>query len=120
MKQRCYAENCKRYEDWGGRGISVCEEWRNNPGIFIDWCLSNGWERGLAIDRKENDGDYEPDNCRFTTSAINNRNKRSTKLNWDKVNIIRNTKEIPQKELAKIYSVSVSMISNIINNKAWL
>lgn len=77
MKERCYNINCEHYKDYGGRGITVCDEWLNDFLSFENWCLENGWERGLEIDRRENDGIYEPGNCRFVTSAQNCRNRRS-------------------------------------------
>ena len=75
MKKRCYNKTFKQYKDYGGRGIKVCDEWMN-PKVFIDWGKSNGWERGLEIDRIDNDGNYEPDNCRFVTAQVNNCNTR--------------------------------------------
>jgi hypothetical protein len=76
IKQRCYNKNNKGYKNYGGRGISMCEEWLNNPKEFIEWCLANGWKQGLEIDRINNDGNYEPVNCRFVTSRENNLNAR--------------------------------------------
>ena len=61
----------KRY---AGRGITVCDQWRKFSE-FEKWALSNGWKRGLQIDRIDNDGNYEPSNCRFVTSKENNRNR---------------------------------------------
>lgn len=66
MKGRCKYEysTCKNYE---GRGITVCDEWKNSFEEFRDWSLSNGYDETLSIDRKDNDGDYEPSNCRWST-----------------------------------------------------
>jgi hypothetical protein len=75
-KNRCYNKNDKRYKDYGGRGISVCLDWKHNPKVFIEWALTHGWKKGLCIDRINNDGNYKPDNCRFVTRAESNRNKR--------------------------------------------
>jgi hypothetical protein len=74
MKKRCYNKDNKQYKDYGGRGIIVCDEWMN-PKIFIEWCLANGWEKGLQIDRRDNDGNYDPDNCRFVTPKENSLNR---------------------------------------------
>jgi len=79
MKQRCYNKKCKRYKDWGGRGIAVCKEWKDNFIAFYNWAISNGYNERLQIDRINNDGDYEPSNCRFTTAKINANNRRNTK-----------------------------------------
>jgi hypothetical protein len=75
---RCYNENIEAYKHYGGRGIIMCDEWRNDPKKFVEWGLENGWSSGLEIDRIENDGIYEPSNCRFVTPAVNGMNKRNT------------------------------------------
>ena len=64
---------------YAGRGITVCQEWRHFKP-FEEWALANGWEKGLQIDRIDNDGNYSPDNCRFLTPSQNNRNRRDTIL----------------------------------------
>jgi len=76
MKQRCFNIKCTGYENYGGRGISVCEEWKNDFISFYDWAMQNGYKEGLTIDRKNNDGNYEPNNCRFVSVKIQNMNKR--------------------------------------------
>lgn len=77
MMDRCYNSNNQSFERYGGRGIHVCEEWRADHMVFINWCLSNGWIKGLHLDRKKNNEGYSPSNCRFVTPAVNNNNKRS-------------------------------------------
>lgn len=67
MKTRCYNGGDKWYVRYGGRGIKVCDEWRESPEVFCKWTKENGWEPGLHIDRIDNDGDYGPSNCRFVT-----------------------------------------------------
>ena len=76
MKKRCYNKNAKEYNLYGGRGITVCEEWKNNFQSFYDWAMGNGYEEHLTIDRINNDGNYEPSNCRWTTQSIQTRNQR--------------------------------------------
>jgi len=76
MKTRCNDKNVPRYEDWGGRGITICNEWENYPVVFIDWALNNGWENKLCLDRINNNGNYEPSNCRFVTAQVSNCNTR--------------------------------------------
>lgn len=76
MIARCHNPRATQFNDYGGRGISVCDEWRNNICSFIDWCNLNGWDKGLQIDRKDNDGNYSPSNCRFVTSRDNSLNTR--------------------------------------------
>ena len=81
MNRRCYNENSDNYEYYGGRGITVCDEWRNSPGLFIDWSLGNGYSEKLQIDRiNVNDG-YSPDNCRWVDTYTQSHNKRVSKNN---------------------------------------
>lgn len=75
MKQRCKNKNNTSYKHYGGRGISYCEEW-NSFESFKNWALSNGYEDSLEIDRIDNNGNYEPSNCRFVNRSINTQNTR--------------------------------------------
>ena len=75
MKQRCINPKNKNYHNYGGRDISVCEEWKEFV-TFYNWAIENGWKKGLQIDRIDNDGNYTSENCRFVTSKENNRNRR--------------------------------------------
>lgn len=79
MKQRCYNPNNKLYYRYGGRGITVCEEWKNNPIAFIRWAYENGYDEKLPkgkcqIDRVDNNKGYSPDNCRWVDNKTNSRN----------------------------------------------
>ena len=76
MKDRCYNQNARQYQDYGGRGISVCDEWRESFAAFRDWALANGYQEGLSIDRIDVNGNYCPENCRWITMAEQQRNKR--------------------------------------------
>lgn len=79
IKYRCYNKKSKDFPHYGGRGIQVCEEWRNDFIAFREWALSHGYEKDLTIDRINVDGNYEPSNCRWATVAEQNRNKTTTK-----------------------------------------
>ena len=83
IKDRTLNSNCKEYNDYGGRGISICEECENDFKAFYDWSMSNGYEenKGLSIDRIDNDGNYCPENCRWTNITIQSRNQRIQKNN---------------------------------------
>lgn len=77
IKQRCLNKNNKAYKYYGGRGISVCQEWIDDFEAFNTWSINNGWKPKLHLDRKENDGDYCPNNCRFVTPKVNQNNRRT-------------------------------------------
>lgn len=123
IKQRCLNPKNTRFHDYGGRGIKICDEWLNDFQKFYDWSIQNGYRKGLQLDRINNDGNYEPSNCRFVTQTINIRNRRISKLSQIDVIEIRNAKllipNLTHKELATAYFVSPTTITNIINNKLW-
>jgi hypothetical protein len=80
MKARCYIKSAKGYENYGGRGITVCDEWRNDYTTFRDWALANGYQDHLTIDRIEGNKGYYPDNCRWSTYLEQNNNQRGNRL----------------------------------------
>ena len=80
MKERCNNKNNKSYKNYGGRGIKVCKEWSENFMSFYNWSINNGYKEGLTIDRINNDGNYEPSNCRWITRKEQNRNYRKNHL----------------------------------------
>lgn len=79
MKQRCYYPKNKDFNNYGGRGIIVCTEWKDNFESFYNWANKNGYKDNLQIDRIDVNGNYEPSNCRFVSSKINSINKRNTR-----------------------------------------
>jgi len=80
MLDRCYNKKNISYKNYGGRGISVCDEWRKSVVPFHKWCVDNGWEKGLQLDRINNDGNYEPSNCRCVSPKENMRNRSSNRI----------------------------------------
>lgn len=77
MKTRCFNKNNPAYKFYRERGISICEEWISNFSSFYNWSIENGYNSKLSIDRINNDGNYEPHNCRWVDTKTQNRNKRS-------------------------------------------
>ena len=82
MKQRCYNENALKYKNYGGRGIKICEEWLNDFLSFKNWALKNGFSysktrKEQSLDRINNNGNYEPNNCRWVTHSQNCRNRNN-------------------------------------------
>lgn len=88
MKRRCYDSKTQYYAIYGGRGISVCDEWKDNFQAFYEWSMANGYKEEILpngrnkwmIDRINNDGNYEPSNCRWVDIQIQANNKRSNHL----------------------------------------
>lgn len=76
MKQRCFNPNDTQYQNYGGRGIIICDEWRNDFTSFFNWATNNGYKEGLTIDRENVNGNYEPTNCRWATQKEQMRNTR--------------------------------------------
>lgn len=112
MKQRCTNPKNKKYTDYGGRGIKVCNEW-NNFVVFREWAMANGYCDNLSIDRIDNDGNYEPNNCRWATSKEQADNKRSTR----KITYKGEQKTFNQ--LAETFGLPPKIIRQRIDNYGW-
>lgn len=121
FKNRCYNPNNRQYKRYGARGIKVCRRWISSPKTFVEWGLRNGWKPGLIIDRKNNNGNYEPRNIRFVDSTVSAQNRRVVKLTPRKVIIIRRMlKEgLTASEIAKRIRSSIGTIYDIKYEKTW-
>lgn len=121
MKDRCFNKKCIGFRDYGGRGITVCSEWLYFIP-FMEWALVNGYADDLQIDRKEVNRNYEPSNCRFVTGTVNNQNKRTTRLDCEKVLAIRRhlaAGKLLQREIGDLFGVPQNTISQIKHGHLW-
>ena len=100
IKYRCNNPNCDRWNDYGGRGITVCKEWAVSFEAFRDWALANGYQDHLTIDRIDVNGKYEPGNCRWITNQKQQNNRR------DNHYITYNGETQTITEWARIYGLS--------------
>lgn len=104
MKARCYNNKIPKYKDYGGRGITVCDEWRSDYIAFKEWAINNGYKESLTIDRINVDGNYEPSNCRWATAKQQANNKRNCNY------ITYENKTMTIKEWAEIIGVKSSAL----------
>lgn len=81
MVYRCMTNKHVQSKDYKDRNIKVCDEWKDSPEKFIEWAMVNGWEKGMTIDRIDNDGDYCPENCQWLTRSENSK-KRWKQGKW--------------------------------------
>ena len=109
MHERCYRKTHVHYARYGGRGIKVCDEWKHNYINFAKWAYKNGYKDGLTIDRKDNDGNYEPSNCRWSTYKEQNNNTSNNRI------IEYNGAKYTASQLADLTGLNVSTIFGRIN-----
>lgn len=80
MKTRCYNQSNHFYPLYGGRGITICDEWKNSYSDFKAWAIENGYRDDLTIDRMDVNGNYEPANCKWSTRKEQSNNTRKTRM----------------------------------------
>lgn len=111
IKERCYSIDNQDFKYYGNRGIKMCDEWKNDFMNFYDWALANGYQDGLTIDRINNDGNYEPSNCRWATRRQQTRNRRNS------IYVIYHNEQISLKELSTITGISYTTLYNRYKNQ---
>jgi hypothetical protein len=110
MKQRCINPKVPAYKWYGRRGIHVCESWDTDFLSFVYWSLSNGYEEGLTLDRINNDGNYEPSNCRWVTFKVQSNNRSTNKF------IEYNNKRLTYKQWSQELGVRYEILKDKSNN----
>lgn len=109
MKSRCLNPRMTSYKNYGGRGITVCDEWRDNFQAFYNWAMANGYDPnaplgGCTIDRIDVNGNYCPENCRFVSMKVQSVNQRRTQK------CTYNGEELSVCELAEKYKINVKTL----------
>lgn len=104
MKRRCYNKRQADYHSYGGRGITICDEWLNDFQAFYDWAMANGYADNLTIDRKDVNKGYSPDNCRWVTQKVQQNNRRNNHL------ITYNGETMTATQFAEKYNMNYSTL----------
>lgn len=121
MNRRCTDVKHEAYKNYGGRGITVCDEWKENVKPFYDWAVQNGYQEGLSLERVDNNAGYSPSNCRWATMEEQSHNKRNNTFNEEDVKMIRElyASGVTQKQLCEAYDVGPATIHRIVMRKQW-
>ena len=104
IKNRCYNKNKREYRLYGAKGITMCEEWKNDFMCFYNWSMANGYSDSLSIDRVDNNKGYTPDNCRWADNMTQTLNRSITKY----VEVNGKFYTIPQ--LSKLYNININCL----------
>lgn len=113
MKERCINPKNDSYDNYGGRGIEVCDEWRDDFMEFYNWALANGYEETLTIDRIDNNGNYEPGNCRWVNQKVQQNNRRMNRV------LQHNGQSMTSTQWAEHLNISYKTLERRINHLGW-
>lgn len=113
MIKRCYYKSENGYKNYGGRGIAVCDEWKNDNEKFFAWAIDNGYRNGLTIDRIDNSKGYCPENCRWVDMKAQCNNRRSNHI------ITYNNKSQTLTQWAEEYGIPPKTLSARILSLKW-
>lgn len=113
MKKRCYNKNHVHYKSYGGRGITVCDEWRDNSKSFYNWALSHGYSDKLTLDRIDVNKGYSPENCRWATWEEQRNNKRNNRV------ISFNGKSLTLKQWSLELDIPYYVLEHRLNAHHW-
>jgi hypothetical protein len=121
---RCYRESQKSYKDYGGRGITLCDEWKHNSSAFIDWLEKNGYRKGYQLDRIDNDGPYSPDNCQIITPKENSNKRRDNvyyEVDGEQLTIAQLAEKYDIKYATLYKRIKITGMAPVeaVNMKAW-
>ena len=124
IMERCANPNHIAYKKYGGRGITVCQEWIDSPQAFVDWALANGFSPELQIDRIDNDKGYSPDNCRWVTARENMRNRSNSVVTptiAGQAKFLYQIEEVTIKDIADYFGINKSTMANVLtpNTNKW-
>lgn len=110
MRQRCYNMKDPHYKNYGAKGITICDEWMSEDGVnnFYEWAIQNGYKIGLSIDRINVYGNYEPENCKWSTSKEQNNNRTNN------IKVIYNGKTYLINDIVEICNVKRRTIASRI------
>lgn len=122
MIARCHNKNNPNYPNYGGRGITVCSEWRDNYDTFRIWAIENGYDENKtrkeqSIDRIDNDKGYEPSNCRWTTMKVQRANQRPHRAHKKRSTVLLNGREYFKRDICSEYEISVEMFDYRVKHK---
>lgn len=123
MKNRCYNVTQDSYKYYGAKGITVCDEWRNNFMAFYIWATEHGWKQGMNVCRNGDVGNYSPDNCHIATSRKNQQSRKSNVVNMWKARVARrlfNDHNWSQKNIASLFGINRDTIHLVVRNKTWV